>query len=262
MNGVDKSVVQTLNKLGLCVNYDVSMQTVKELSDTSKLPGQFNGISPTPPLARTIVNGGPESLSAGQISSGAQVIGETSSVRKYYDKGPGQDNAPTNASPQDIGVFADQQIGVQGTITKLPDLNFGLEIPYYGKVTPPARVSIERNDESLSRTGPVGTGSDKISMIEKHGAPVFKSAVVIDSASKTGYEVSATSRGKNPSSSLSREGITNMYPQTSASTATTPLPPLPPALTNPALPHNASPQEILQYAMIMHNHSKLNKGSG
>ena len=41
-----------------------------------------------------------------------------------------------------------------------------------------------------------------------------------------------------------------------------PLPPLPPALTNPTLPPNASPQERLQYAMIMHNHSRLNQGEG
>ena len=81
------------------VNYDVSMQAVKELSVRTTLPGQFNGISATSPFTHTIKNGGPESLCDGKISGRTQVIGETVSVRNYYDKGPEADNAPMNASP-------------------------------------------------------------------------------------------------------------------------------------------------------------------
>ena len=137
--------------MGLCVNYDVSMQAVNELSARTRLPGQSYGISATSPFTRTIINGGPGSLSDGKIPGSTQVIGETGSVRNYYDKGPEADNAPTNASPQDSRALAEQRLGVQGTTIKLPDLNFGFLVPPIGeRVTQPARVGIERNDESLN----------------------------------------------------------------------------------------------------------------
>ena len=92
----------------------------------------------------------------------------------------------------------------------------------------------------------------------------LRSALLTSAATNKGYGLLIPPKRSTPNiyHNKSSHPIFRVNDQRPKTVNPVPLPPLPPALTNPTLPPNASPQERLQYAMIMHNHSRLNQGKG
>lgn len=277
-NGVNKSVIQTLHKMGVCVSWDISMLAVKELSAKRRFSGQFNGMSPVPPV-QPLANGNPAypCVVAQQTDKPIRGRGRPRKDHTKDLRGAHQPEPPTSQSPPEERARLDQQLGVQVASPMPPNLNFGFKRPQW-KVTQPPKLNAQTNGGTPLKEGPVGSCLDKPaastdsgmrpvrwpSKASNEGSPSFRSATLSNAAMNKGYGLLVPPHRSAPANHHNKGGtiVFRANRQSSNVAAQPPLPPLPPALTNPALPPSASPQEKLQYAMIAHNHSRLNQGQG
>lgn len=256
------------------------MLAVKELSAKRRFLGQFNGMSPVPPV-QLVANGNPanSSLVAQQTDKSIRNHGRPRKDHTKAIPGAHQPEPRTSHSPPEERASLDEQLGVQSQSASPmpPNLNFGFKRPQW-KVTQPPKVNRQTNGGPPPKAGLVGSCLDKPaaptnsemrsvegpSKASNEGSPTFRSATLSNAAMNKGYGLLVPPHRSAPANHHNKGGtiVFRANRQSTNLAAQAPLPPLPPALTNPALPPSASPQEKLQYAMIAHNHSRLNQGQG
>ena len=282
-NGVNKSVIQTLHRMGVCVNYDVSF---RKFSTRGKYSGQWtalgNGTTTTGlgyakrSLQNTSNGGNPPVVDAndtGDWGPGRPRVHHFKTAKGNSLRA----NASTDSTFEDATVL-DQQLGVHSTTSPKMTSEAQLKVRqpnawHSGMRTTsgqPASDDFPAPNGEPTTSAPAvrpGRGSCQRTPANASG---FRSAVLSEAATERGFGIlvpphrTAPPQYRNhalPASS-SGSGANGRGPSRSSTTPAIPLPPLPPALTHPILPQGASPQEQLQYAMIAHNHSRLNQWKG
>lgn len=246
--------------MGVCANYEMSMDVIKDLSARATLSSGHKLLSYTPPST-------PWNSTNGTADKQAE--------KKTYDKdqctsgvNPGQigprnlpyeviersvdTHLPSPPLPDETAL--NQQLGVRSITTRPPAAE-----PYSKR--PKWRVTQSTDSHVFTRptTGPL----DEHPKATTEESTAVKAALRTSAATSKGYGLLIPPKRSAPSIYRNKAcnavfGVDDQRPRTTP----VPLPPLPPAMMDPLLPPEASQQQKLQYAMMMHNHSILNRGKG
>lgn len=257
-NGVRKDVIQTLHTMGVCSPYETFIRPVKDLpvegsiSCSSVVMGDSG-----PTLSKGGTNGNLVSHSNRESFDGDQFT-NPASISKNKPRTTLNDARENSMGMNYSGTLnADEtaalnhQLGVPST-TRQPEVTQPYSKRPQWRVTQPNGFHLHMQP----------TTEPPKSVTEESTA--LRSALLTSAATNKGYGLLIPPKRSTPNiyHYKASHPIFRVNDQRRKIAPPVPLPPLPPALTNPTLPPNASPQERLQYAMIMHNHSRLNQGKG
>ena len=258
-NGVNRFVIQTLHRMGVCANYDISMEAMKNLSAKATVSSNSNLLGYAPPSIPSNHTKGIAGKQADKNTSNkdqctSRVIpGQIGPRKPSVEATASSVNRHPTSPPHPDERALNQQLGVQCTTTQPPAPE-----PYSKR--PKWRVTQSPGFHVFTQpTGP----PDERPKATAEESTAFRSALLTSAATTKGYGLLIPPKRSTPSIYHNKASnavfrVNDQRPRIMP----VPLPPLPPAMTNPLLPPDASPQQKLQYAMIMHNHSILNQGKG
>ena len=257
-NGVHKDVIQTLHGMGVCSQYETFIRAVKDLPVAGSVSGSLSVLDDSSPtLSKDGTNASPIRYSKGEACNGDQCPNAASisknkpqtTLNDARERCVDTDHSSILISDETAAL--NQQLGVSST-TIQPSLTQPYSKRPQWRVTQPNGFNLNMRP----------TTDIPKSVTEESTA--LRSALLTSSATNKGYGLLIPPKRSTPNMYHDKGShpIFRVNDQRPTIATPVPLPPLPPALTNPTLPPNASPQERLQYAMIMHNHSRLSQGKG
>ena len=257
-NGVRKDVIQALHGMGVCSPYETLVRAMKDLpvedavSSSPVLLGDSAPILPNGSMNGNLISHSNEEAFKGDHFTNSASISKSKSQSTLNDaQEKSMDVHHSSTLISDETAALNQQLGVPSA-TSQPEVTQ----PYSKR----PRWRVTQSTSSQLNMWP--TTEPPKSATEDSTA--LRSALLTSTATNKGYGLLVPPKRSTPNiyHSKGSHAIFQVNDQRRKTATPVPLPPLPPALTNPTLPPNASPQERLQYAMIMHNHSRLNQGKG